>query len=241
MNPQTSQLLQELNQKFYSDFGTQFSQTRRRIQPGVRAILSQLEGRENILDLGCGNGEMARCLADSQFRGRYTGLDFSLPLLEAANDHPEQFPIHFAEADLSSANWDFAIEPCSFDLVTSFAVMHHIPGHTLRQEIIHKVRRLLKPSGKFILSNWQFLNSDKLKNRIQPWQTIGLRPTDVDEGDYLLDWRSGGTGFRYVHSFTEAELSELAVTCQFQVVSSFYSDGEGGRLGLYQIWEKHEN
>jgi 2-polyprenyl-3-methyl-5-hydroxy-6-metoxy-1,4-benzoquinol methylase len=241
MNPQTSQLLQELNHRFYSDFGAQFSQTRRRIQPGVRAILSKLEGHENILDLGCGNGEIARCLADSQFLGRYTGLDFSLPLLEAASDHPEQFPIHFAEADLSSTNWDLAVEPHSFDLVTSFAVMHHIPGLPLRQEIIHKVQRLLKPSGKFILSNWQFLNSEKLKNRIQPWQTIGLRPTDVDEGDYLLDWRSGGTGLRYVHSFTEAELTELAFTYQFQVVSSFYSDGEGGRLGLYQIWEKHEN
>lgn len=241
MIPPTIQLLHDLNRRFYSDFGAQFSQTRRRIQPGVRAILSNLEGHENILDLGCGNGELARYLADNSFMGAYTGLDFSLPLLEAADDHPERFPIQFAEADLSNISWDLAIEPCSFDLITSFAVLHHIPGQILRQEIIHKVTRLLKPAGKFILSNWQFLNSEKLKNRIQPWETIGLHPTDLDEGDYLLDWRSGGTGLRYVHSFTEAELTELANICHFKVVSSFYSDGEGGRLGLYQIWEKHEN
>jgi hypothetical protein len=58
----------------------------------------------------------------------------------------------------------------------------------------------------------------------------------VDAGDYLLDWRQGGSGLRYVHHFDEAELSALAATTGFRVLETFYSDGEGGRLGLYQVW-----
>ena len=58
----------------------------------------------------------------------------------------------------------------------------------------------------------------------------------MDEGDYLLDWKRGGEGLRYVHQFSEEELGGLAEDAGFRVVESFYSDGESGRLGLYQVW-----
>ena len=98
------------------------------------------------------------------------------------------------------------------------------------------VKKLLKPNGKFILSNWQFLNSEKLKARIQPWSRIGLSDEDVDAGDYLLDWRSGGEGLRYAHHFSAEELLGLAEQVGFKVEAEFLSDGENGRLGLYQVW-----
>ena len=65
-----------------------------------------------------------------------------------------------------------------------------------------------------------------------------LAQADVDSGDYLLDWRRGGKGYRYVHHFSEDELSRLAKLSGFHVVESFYSDGATGNLGLYQIWKK---
>jgi hypothetical protein len=92
--------------------------------------------------------------------------------------------------------------------------------------------------GKFMLSNWQFLSSEKLKSRVQGWETAGLSPTQVDEADYLLDWRAGGSGLRYVHHFSEAELRTLAAASGFRVVETFYSDGKNHKLGLYQTWEK---
>jgi hypothetical protein len=98
------------------------------------------------------------------------------------------------------------------------------------------VCQLLKDDGLFIHSNWQFLNSEKLKARIQPWEAATIPPSAVDAGDYLLDWRSAGKGLRYVHHFDEKELDELAKASGFRVSDIFYSDGEGGRLGLYQIW-----
>ncbi len=227
-----------LNRHFYTEFGESFSATRRRIQPGVRRILARIEGTERILDLGCGNGQLARTLAGQGHRGSYLGLDFSLPLLADAKSQPEGFSATFHQADFTVSDWSLDLQPSTFDLVFAFAVLHHIPGHELRRNILQKARNLLAPDGKFIHSEWQFLNSEKLKARIQPWERAGLSAADVDEGDMLLDWRSAGQGLRYVHHFSEQELIRLAAESGFQVLESFSSDGEGGRLSLYQVWNR---
>jgi tRNA (uracil-5-)-methyltransferase TRM9 len=242
MQANTLNRLLEINHQFYQSFGADFSATRGRIQPGVRSLLNRLGGRENILDLGCGNGELARQLIQTGYQGSYTGLDFSTPLLEAAGkqtDRPQigWSKITFLQRDLTGPDWDATLPDQGYDLVFAFAALHHIPGKELRLQILKKIARLLKKQGLFFHSNWQFLNSPRLKSRVQPWQTAGLEPEELDPGDYLLDWRHGGNGLRYVHLFNEAELFDLAEAAGFKVRETFHSDGEGGRLGLYQIWE----
>jgi hypothetical protein len=124
-----------------------------------------------------------------------------------------------------------------WSVITAFAVFHHIPSQELQLDILRIVNQLLKKEGTFIHSSWQFLNSEKLKARIQPWSAVNLSRSDVDSGDYLLDWRSGGQGLRYVHHFNEGELRELARASGFKILETIYSDGETGNLGLYQIWQ----
>jgi tRNA (uracil-5-)-methyltransferase TRM9 len=261
MDLDTAARLIELNRHFYDRFGRPFSATRQRIPPGVRSVLGLLKGDESILDLGCGNGELARELAKRGQRGSYVGVDFSLPLLQDAETLPKGFSARFVQADLTSLslmdiiassrkvgtrqsqrNGEIALSAYSsprmdmFDVVCCFAVLHHIPSHEFRLSILRIVRQLLTEDGLFIHSNWQFLNSEKLRARIQPWQAAEIPTSAVDAGDYLLDWRSGGKGLRYLHHFDEKELDELAKAVGFRVSDAFYSDGDGGRLGLYQIW-----
>lgn len=235
MDSIVAQTLVELNRRFYAEFGENFSATRQRIQPGVRKILSTLAGNERILDLGCGNGELARTLARSGFHGEYLGLDFSLPLLRDAESQPGVFPVNFRAVDLTG---DWSLDTGHWSLLTCFATLHHIPSRQLRLNILRQVHSLLPPGGRFIHSNWQFLNSERLKRRIQPWETVGLSAAEVDEGDTLLDWRAGGSGLRYAHHFSAEELGQLAAETGFSVEESFLSDGENGRLGLYQTWRK---
>jgi tRNA (uracil-5-)-methyltransferase TRM9 len=239
MDPGTAARLIELNRDFYDRFGGPFSATRKRIQPGVRQVLDILKGDESMLDLGCGNGELACQLAKRGHSGSYLGVDFSMPLLRDAESLPEDFSARFVEADLTrlSAFRDQLAVPGGWSVITAFAVLHHIPSFELRLSILRIVRQLLKDEGLFIHSNWQFLNSKKLKARIQPWEAVAISSSAVDAGDYLLDWRSGGKGLRYVHHFDENELDELAKASGFNVSKKFYSDGDGGRLGLYQIWK----
>lgn len=234
--------LLELNREFYTRFGGSFSATRQRIQPGVRRVLESLRGDENILDLGCGNGWFARELAKRGHRGTYLGVDFSLPLLREAEFYAEGFSARFMEADLSQLSViSDQLSSNQWSLVTAFAVLHHIPSHELRLEILRAVHSLLAPGGRLIHSSWQFLNSEKLRARIQPWEAAGVSRSEVDAGDYLLDWRSGGEGLRYVHHFSEAELQSLAEEAGFEVREVFYSDGETGNLGLYEVWQAVRN
>ena len=226
----------EVNHQFYQSFGNEFSATRGRIQPGVRKILERTGQDRSILDLGCGNGEFARQVASSGHTAPYLGVDFSLPLLENAMRVPEHFPAKFIALDITTEDWSSI--PDTYPLITSFATLHHIPGEETRLRILRNVAERLTPQGQFIFSNWQFLNSERLRARIQPWDVVGLQESDVDEGDYLLDWRRGGQGFRYAHHYSEDELSYLAEKSGFQIIESFYSDGATGNLGLYQIWEK---
>jgi SAM-dependent methyltransferase len=241
MNSATAQRLIELNRDFYDRFGDDFSATRQRLQPGVNRLVDTLDGGESVLDLGCGNGELARALARCAHGGSYLGLDFSLPLLADASDIPTGFPAKFIKADLTLPNWDADIRNSVFDLVTCFAAIHHLPSRELRLQFLQTIRSLLAPHGRFLLSTWQFLNSEKLRARLQPWERIGLTSADVDAGDHLLDWKRGGEGLRYVHQYSEEELASLADECGFEVLDTFYSDGEGSRLGLYQEWRKSEH
>ena len=140
-------------------------------------------------------------------------------------------------ANLASPDWDTGISLHEFDFILCFAVLHHIPSKILRLQFLKKVRALLAPEGRFVHSNWQFLNSEKLTNRIQSWEIIGLRDEMVDENDYLLDWRRGGEGLRYVHYFTNIELLSLATRTGFKISGMFVSDGASGNLALYHIWE----
>jgi tRNA (uracil-5-)-methyltransferase TRM9 len=236
VNPTTISRLLELNRQFYQTFALPFSSTRLRLQPGVRRILDSISPSANILDLGCGNGEFARQLSERQHKGTCTGLDFSSTLLEQVGQGM-QSNFQFFQADLSSGEWDAPLVGKKYDLIVTFAVLHHLPGDELRLQVLHKVRALLSPAGRFIHSEWQFLNSARLKGRIQPWESIDLSASDVDPGDYLLDWRQGGTGLRYVHHFSEAELVQMAGEAGFEIVESFLSDGENSRLGLYQVWQ----
>ena len=114
--------------------------------------------------------------------------------------------------------------------------MHHLPGEQTIIRVLEQTRQLLAPGGKLIFSVWQFLNSPRLRQRIQDWSQVGISSDQVEQGDYLMDWRQGGRGLRYVHHFSPEGLRQLASRCGFSCQEEYLSDGKGGNLSLYQVW-----
>lgn len=238
MESTVAQRILALNYQFYQSFASDFSETRGRVQPGVMRVLDQLPSTTSILDLGCGNGQLARQLAAAGFRGSYLGTDFSPALLEeASREKPATFQVEFTPLNLAQEDWSASLPGDTFEVILCFAALHHIPSRDLRLEVVRNIHRNLDERGKFYLSNWQFLKSERFRSRTLDWDRVGLSEEDVEEGDYLLDWRRGGSGIRYLHHFTPEELTGLAEKGGFKILESFYSDGKEGDLSLYQVWE----
>ena len=101
VNANIATQLLELNHSFYTEYGHDFSATRGRLQTGVLRVIDSLRGDESILDLGCGNGELARTLSRRGHHGSYLGLDFSLPLLDEAEREAFAFPVQFTQVDMT--------------------------------------------------------------------------------------------------------------------------------------------
>lgn len=235
MREEIVERLLHLNREFYQTFAVSFSETRSRLQPGVIRVLENLPAEASVLDLGCGNGALARHLHQIGHTGVYVGLDSSEALISIARgDLPRSSFIH---ADLSDADWEKDLSP-PFDAIFAFAVLHHLPSEELRAGILRKVQAMLSEGGFLAFSNWNFATSPRLRARVVPWSSAELTDQDVDEGDFLLDWRRGGYGLRYVHQFNEEELNRLAANTGFLIQEQFFSDGEGGRLGHYHIWTR---
>jgi SAM-dependent methyltransferase len=249
MQADVIQQLLDINYQFYQTFGGAFAATRRRVQPGIRKVLELIPEHGYWLDLGCGSGALAQLWVKQGRQGGYHGLDFSAVLLQEARDLlageeiDTGLEIQFAEADLLSTTWPAVVERKYYDGILCFAAMHHIPGYEKRLQLVRQVRGLLMEGGLFIHSNWQFQHSPRLVARVQSWSQIGLQAEHLEDGDTLLDWRYAlpgqieQVGYRYVHRFSEDEFKRLAQEGGFEIKDRFESDGEGGRLGLYQIWQ----
>jgi SAM-dependent methyltransferase len=241
MDTQVKAKLLEINQVFYDQYSDSFSTTRHQAQPGVQRISQMIPTDASVLDIGCGNGTLARHLAAQGFEGNYLGIDLSAGLLEDARrllNRPPSGTYTFQLIDLADPGWPASFPPSKFDWLVAFAVLHHLPGADLRQKIVSAFLELITPEGRVVVSVWQWQNSLRLRKRVLPWSTVGLDPSELDEGDALLDWRAGETpGLRYVHTFSEASLNRLAAQGGFTVCDSFYSDGKTGNLALYQIWQ----
>jgi tRNA (uracil-5-)-methyltransferase TRM9 len=235
MRKDVADTLRRINREFYQTFASEFASTRRRLQPGVVRALHSVSELSHVLDLGCGPGELAHGLARRGFRGTYLGIDASPRMIDLAREHAS-FPwARFFVADLVEDDWSTQLTS-RYDHIFLLATLHHVPCDPERKRLLARIAASLTSDGTLTLSVWDFYATARMRRRVLSWDSVGLTQSDVDPGDHLLDWRHGGQGVRYVHLFTDDELSALARDTGFQVVDRYASDGEGGRLGLYQVW-----
>jgi len=97
---------------------------------------------DDVLEIGCGQGEFSRRLAESATR--VLALDLSPEMIRTACASSAQLSnIEFQIADVMS----YDLAPDHFDCIASIATLHHLP----LREIILKMKAALKPGGVLLI------------------------------------------------------------------------------------------
>ena len=103
-----------------------------------------------LLDFGCGVGNLFGHLKEFFPNTVYTGVDLSKDSLEKARS---RFPANTNFQEYDSPKW----VNLQYDLIFSAGVFHHIP-HTDHTKIINKLYSLLNPGGKLVIWEHNPLN-----------------------------------------------------------------------------------
>ncbi|OZQ60761.1 SAM-dependent methyltransferase [Paenibacillus sp. VTT E-133280] len=109
-------------------------------QPAIRGLLPTLQDL-NVLDLGCGFGEMANYMIDNN-ASHVTGVDISEKMLAMAGKRPQ---IRYVQG--SMAEIDFNSN--EFDLVVSSLAFHYVEDY---KTLISRISDWIKPNGHLVFS-----------------------------------------------------------------------------------------
>jgi len=220
-----------LNHTFYANLADPFARTRARPQPGFRRLLAYLpDPCPRLLDVGCGEGRFGRFLLGQAAIGHYVGVDFSEDLLQHARAETAG---DYHVRDLSRPGSLSGLG--TFPALACLAVLQHIPGRENRIRLLQEMGTHLKAEGRIFISTWQFLDSERQRRKLAPWGAADIAESDVEANDYLLTWRSGGFGLRYVNFIDLEEMTDLAAAAGLALVDHFRADGREGDLNLYTI------
>jgi SAM-dependent methyltransferase len=112
-------------------------------------LLSKLDypDESGILDLGCGDGFISRCLFAPKHLQVTSGIDVSKRYILKAKRNDRNPQVYKSLQVADAHNLPFKDQ--TFDIVFSNCVMEHIPG---LQDVLYEVSRVLKNGGTFILT-----------------------------------------------------------------------------------------
>ncbi len=240
MKPELVKQLVTLNESFYSQFAHSFSETRSSGSGRLDRVLAYIPNGARVLDLGCGNGRLVERLEHEGRSVTYTGVDAVPELVAIAQTRRVQLHLSTAEfrvADVTAPGWNRALPNAPFDVVVALAVLHHIPSHERRTQLLRDIHAVLQPGGTVAMTNWHFARNERMRKKMVDWSTVGIDERELEPGDALLHWKRGGTGYRYCHLLTQAEVKELAAESGFQVLEQYYADAD---LNLYSVLKRDE-
>ncbi|MGB1250580.1 MAG: class I SAM-dependent methyltransferase [Candidatus Promineifilaceae bacterium] len=232
MRAEIVQRLIEINHIFYRDFATEFSGSRYAAWDGFAPLAAHLpDPCSRFLDVGCGEGRLGRYLLEADRVQEYIGVDFSEGLIAEARARAAKDTFFVRNLVAPDALAGFG----RFQGIASIAVLHHIPGYENRLRLVREMAAHLEPDGRLIVSGFQFLNSERLRRKLLDWSVEGVDSAELEPKDYLMDWKRGGNGTRYLALIDHAEKEKLAHDAGLTIVDQYSMDGKEGNLNLYTV------
>ncbi len=139
--------------------------------PFARLLDAAIPGDAQVLELGCGTGQLGLFLATGD--RLVVGADLSRPALELARDAAAQFGVgaRFVETDLRAPG----LRRDAFDVVICSGVLHHTPDP---RAAFASVARLARPGGVLVIGVYNaFARLPQLLRRAV-FRLTGIAPFD---------------------------------------------------------------
>lgn len=119
-------------------------------------VLKEAKIGMNILDFGCGSGNLAEVLYRNRFKAnKYLGLDIRKKTIEKANEKFKKVDwINFMEADLCEGDdydLDFFRSKINWDMICSFEVIEHI-GKKNINKFLQNIKTFMNPNTILLIS-----------------------------------------------------------------------------------------
>lgn len=103
-----------------------------------------------VLDVGCGGGIVAECLARQSFTKRVRGIDLSPDVLAVAEKHRKTDPVLVKKLDYRLIELGKLKENNEkYDIITMFEMLEHVPYPS---EVLKEALDILKPGGLLFMS-----------------------------------------------------------------------------------------
>lgn len=253
MDTKTAEILNKLNADFYRDQCESFSATRAAPWAGWAQALDAIKQAEldastklSVLDLACGNLRFWEFLTEAlpEVAITFYAVDSCANLLPKDADPSVRYQDLDVVAALQeglSINEQLNLPLC--DLSVSFGFMHHIPLPHHREQVLHSLIKQTRPGGYVVVSFWQFLNNEALKEKAYVTHERALKELglpQLNENDFILGWNNVPDAYRYCHSFSEEEIDHLVkqVADEVSLVSLFVADGRTSNLNTYLILQR---
>jgi ubiquinone/menaquinone biosynthesis C-methylase UbiE len=225
----------EKTRKDYDQIASSYHQTKRPAvwQASQDLFLEYIKKGDTVLDLGCGDGRLAKLISLKEVS--YFGADFSKKMIEIAQKNYGNFGQFKVMSSLSLPYPDNC-----FNLVYAIGMLHHVPSQEFRLQILKEIKRVLKPYGYLIMTNWYLFKKPFLSKIIkQNFKKIFFL-TPYDFNDIPISWKKGQTKTveRYYHAFTQTELFYLIERSRLKNLKSGLTYFQSKPRNIYTIAQK---
>jgi ubiquinone/menaquinone biosynthesis C-methylase UbiE len=231
---QAQKVLNEL-QKTYELIGEEFSQSRHFIGKEFELFEPYLKEKQQIIDVGCGNGRLLYFFEKKLEDFDYLGIDSSYKLLaEAKKIHSKSARADFQLAD----QLEIPLKSGQFDLAFSIRAFHHLPSKEMRLQALLEMKRILKNDGFLMMTVWNLWQKKYLQHFTKAFfrSMVGFG-TGVK--DIFVPW--GKEKYpRYYHAFTARELKNLFQKAGFDIIQFVTSKDFPGTYDYIIIAQKRQ-
>jgi len=164
----------------------------------LAAVQARLPAPANILDFGCGSGDITLDLSQAGYR--MTGFDLSEAMLAAAHRADTEGSVQWVARADSAPGASFPFQDAAFDAVVASSVLEYVPD---LEATLAQFARILRPGG------WLYATVPDMRDPIRKREAWLRLVASIPGIGALLNrsrWREGGAYLRISNNRMRPEL-----------------------------------